>query len=298
MISVRTSLTLAALVTVLMVTTANAQLPILSRQINLQHNGNGKEVRITAPTLDSTYQLSLPSAQGVAGSVLTNDGSGSLSWTTILTAAMVNGTTNYLTKFTSPTSLGTSIFYDDGSNVGIGTTSPGARIQINAASASGKGLILRGAASATANLLEVQNSSGSLHLSIDPNGDLTKIHGVTYSWPTAKPDSATSTGSSLGTGVMEVSHTGALSWRQMAVATATLNFPITATRTSSDLNITVNGAASGDAVSLGVPNAAVLTNTCFTAWVSAANTVTVRFNNYDNADKDPASAVFKVTIMK
>jgi len=63
------------------------------------------------------------------------------------------------------------------------------------------------------------------------------------------------------------------------------------TRTSSDIAITVTGVVSGDAVSLGVPNAAVLTNTCYTAWVSGDNTVTVRFNDYDNADKDPASAV-------
>ena len=84
----------------------------------------------------------------------------------------------------------------------------------------------------------------------------------------------------------------------MAVATATLNFPKTDSRNSSDLTVTITGAASGDAVSLGVPNAAVLEDTCYTAWVSAANTVTIRFNNYDNGDKDPASAVFKVMVFK
>jgi hypothetical protein len=51
-------------------------------------------------------------------------------------------------------------------------------------------------------------------------------------------------------------------------------------------------------VALGVPNAAVVANTTYTAWVSADNTVTVRFNNYDNADKNPVSATFKVTVIK
>lgn len=275
----------------------HAQLPLLTRQLNIQHNGNGKVVQLLAPTLDSTYSLTLPSAQGLAGSVLSNDGSGGLSWIALLNGATINGTANYLTKYTSATGLGTSILYDNGATLGVGTTSPDGRFQLNTSSASEKGLIIRGAASATANLLEVQNSSGSQQLVIGANGDLSTIRSVTYNWPTSKPSAAAS-GTQLGGGVLEVSSSGTMSWRQMAVATATLNFPITPTRNSSDLTVTITGAASGDAVSLGVPNAAVLVNTCYTAWVSAANTVTIRFNNYDNADKDPASAVFKVMVFK
>jgi hypothetical protein len=78
----------------------------------------------------------------------------------------------------------------------------------------------------------------------------------------------------------------------------TLNFPSTTTLLSADLTITVTGAADGDVVSLGVPNAAVNANTCYTAWVSAANTVTVRFNNYSSGTVDPASALFKVFVTK
>jgi hypothetical protein len=79
---------------------------------------------------------------------------------------------------------------------------------------------------------------------------------------------------------------------------ATLNFGSTAAQTSSDLTITVTGAADGDVVSLGVPNASVNANTNYTAWVSAANTVTVRFNNYSSAAVDPASGTFKVFVTK
>jgi hypothetical protein len=79
---------------------------------------------------------------------------------------------------------------------------------------------------------------------------------------------------------------------------ATLNFPSTTTLLSADLTITVTGAADGDVVSLGVPNGAVNANTCYTAWVSTANTVTVRFNNYSSGTVDPASALFKVFVTK
>ncbi len=79
---------------------------------------------------------------------------------------------------------------------------------------------------------------------------------------------------------------------------ATLDFPSTTTLLSADLTITVTGAADGDVVSLGVPNAAVNANTSYSAWVSAANTVTVRFNNYSSGTVNPASALFKVFVTK
>jgi hypothetical protein len=78
-------------------------------------------------------------------------------------------------------------------------------------------------------------------------------------------------------------------------ATATLDFGNTATLTSTDLTITVTGAAVGDSVAIGLP-AAPDANGCFTGWVSAANTVTVRFNNYSAGSIDPASATYRATV--
>jgi len=79
---------------------------------------------------------------------------------------------------------------------------------------------------------------------------------------------------------------------------ATLDFGSTAAQNSTDLTITVTGAADGDIVSVGMPNASTNANSCFTAWVSAANTVTVRFNNYSGGTIDPASGTFKVRVFK
>ena len=79
---------------------------------------------------------------------------------------------------------------------------------------------------------------------------------------------------------------------------ATLDFGNTTAQTSADLTITVTGAAVGDVVMLGTPNAAVNANSAYTAWVSATDTVTVRFNNYSSGAIDPASGTFKVYVIK
>lgn len=77
---------------------------------------------------------------------------------------------------------------------------------------------------------------------------------------------------------------------------ATLNFGSTAAQSASDLTITVTGATTNDTVALGLPLSP--SNGCYTAWVSAANTVKVRFNNYTSAAVDPASALFEVVVFQ
>jgi hypothetical protein len=79
---------------------------------------------------------------------------------------------------------------------------------------------------------------------------------------------------------------------------ATLDFPNTGNGNASDLTITVTGASEGDVVAIGVPNAAIQPHSCYTAWVSATNTVTIRFNNYGSGSHNPASATFKVKVLK
>lgn len=86
---------------------------------------------------------------------------------------------------------------------------------------------------------------------------------------------------------------------RVLTASAVLDFPNTVTPAASDLTITVTGAAVGDSVALGVPNASVPAGSVvFWAWVSAANTVTVRFSNSSAAAANPVSGTFKVTVFK
>ena len=67
------------------------------------------------------------------------NGSGNVAWSlaeigaqSILTNPITGtGTTNYLSKFTASGTIGNSIVYDNGTNVGIGTTSPSAKLDVN-----------------------------------------------------------------------------------------------------------------------------------------------------------------------
>lgn len=80
--------------------------------------------------------------------------------------------------------------------------------------------------------------------------------------------------------------------------TATLDFGSVTAASFADLTITVTGAATGDAVALGTPTAAITAGIAFTAWVSATNTVTVRAHNYTAGALDPASGTFRATIIR
>jgi hypothetical protein len=82
-------------------------------------------------------------------------------------------------------------------------------------------------------------------------------------------------------------------------AIATLNFPSTAAGAVSDLTISVTGAAVGDVVSIGIDAASVPAGGSFSAWVSATDTVTVRYSNNSLVTAyDPASGSFKVIVFK
>lgn len=78
-------------------------------------------------------------------------------------------------------------------------------------------------------------------------------------------------------------------------ASAVLDFPSTSANSTQDLTVTVTGAADGDAVSIGVPNASATVGVFF-AWVSASNTVTIRFHNQSGGAVNPTSGTFKVKV--
>ncbi len=79
-----------------------------------------------------------------------------------------------------------------------------------------------------------------------------------------------------------------------------IDFPATAGANRSDATITVTGAAVGDAVALATPLGLIFSeNTVVSAWVSAADTVTIRFSNNGNGGSiNPPSATFKAVVFK
>jgi cytoskeletal protein CcmA (bactofilin family) len=52
-------------------------------------------------------------------------------WNKLLTSADINGTVNYVSKFTGPSKLGDSQIFDNGTNVGIGTNTPTSKLTVN-----------------------------------------------------------------------------------------------------------------------------------------------------------------------
>lgn len=81
-------------------------------------------------------------------------------------------------------------------------------------------------------------------------------------------------------------------------ATGVLDFPSTAAQSDTDLTITVTGSVEGDVVMLGIPNGVTSAGASYTAWVSAANTVTIRFSVYGTTTRDPVSGTFRVSVLK
>jgi hypothetical protein len=59
--------------------------------------------------------------------------------------AAISGTTNYVSKFTSGTTIGNSQIFDNGTNVGIGTTSPSAKLDVSGSAIVSGSLTVTGA---------------------------------------------------------------------------------------------------------------------------------------------------------
>jgi hypothetical protein len=203
-------------------------------------------------------------------------------------------------------SLGNGILYAIGTNQDVhklantgaigwsGTSSPGGGSDVG---------LVRGAA----NRLDLTNGStglGSLKLSrvlLDtiqilkgagsPEGSITAPKGSLYL------NLSGGAGTSYYVKESGSGNTGWVAGTSQLKGSATLDFPNTSSNGSSDLTITVTGAADGDVVGLGIPNASATTGVFF-AWVSATNTVTVRFHNTSGGSTDPASGTFKVTVTK
>lgn len=77
--------------------------------------------------------------------------------------------------------------------LGVNEASPGAQLQVTSSAAATKGLIIKAAASASANVLEVQNSSSNNLWSVDPSGNVTIAGDLTVNGTTQTVHSTTVT---------------------------------------------------------------------------------------------------------
>lgn len=92
-----------------------------------------------------------------------------------------------------------------------------------------------------------------------------------------------------------IAGSGSTAITKILTGSASLNFPSISAASQADLTITVTGAAVNDEVVLGLP-AAPTAGITFNAFVSAANTVTIRATNVTAAPVDPAAATYSVIV--
>ena len=100
--------------------------------VGLSSATSGVTIGSTPVTTSGTITLAIATASGSQNGLLS-----STDWTTFngkqnaLTNPVTGtGTTNYLPKFTGSTTVGNSQVFDNGTNVGIGTASPGAKLEV------------------------------------------------------------------------------------------------------------------------------------------------------------------------
>ena len=102
--------------------------------LNCSQNSHGVTLQSPPHGSGATYTLVLPTNFGGAGDVLTSAGANpsQLVWTTPTTGTVTGtGTENYVTKWSAGgTGIQNSTIFDNGTNVGIGTTSPSAPLEV------------------------------------------------------------------------------------------------------------------------------------------------------------------------
>lgn len=209
----------------------------------------------------------------------------------------INTNSNFVTNINAGTSTGTiNIGGTAAQTINIGGGGSGIKtINIGAGTVANT-ILVGNTASGTKTGINVSATSAQLHIgagkSISGGAPLKFTAGANLTSP---EDGAVEYN---GTNYFATSGTTRYTLAKTITTTATLDFQSTNAGRSRDLNITLSGATDGDAVVIGVPNIAVNNNTCYTAWVSAANRVTVRFNNYSGAAVNPTSGTFRVTVIK
>lgn len=187
-------------------------------------------------------------------------------------------------------------------DVGIGTTSPTARLHL------AQGSMLIGSGSIGTSGVSVLAIGGSTAPSTRPADEaqawVTDWNGAGTAAFFFQGEEATATysfGSSFVTPPVKIN--GGATIQKVLTGTASLNFGATAAGACDTLTITVTGAADGDVVILGIPNALAASDNYqqFSGYVNAADTVTVKRCNLTNtvtALSDPAAATVRATVVQ
>ena len=114
-----------------LISTVNRAAAITFDSDILPNTNNLYSIGASNPRWKNGYFSGDVSASGsVSGTTLCIGADCKTSWGQVM-GLNGSGTTNYVTKWTSSSALGNSLIFDNGTNVGIGTTSPGAKLSLD-----------------------------------------------------------------------------------------------------------------------------------------------------------------------
>ena len=143
-----------------------------------------------ATQVDINGQIKITGGSPANGKVLTSDATGLATWQTPSGGITGGGTASYIPKWQTASTLTTSVMFDDGTNIGIGTTAPSSLLHVN-------GIEQLGTISATTGQLKFFNSATAFSTSLQANPG----SNVTYTLPTDAPVSNGFVLSSTTTGI-------------------------------------------------------------------------------------------------
>ncbi|MGV3768141.1 MAG: hypothetical protein ACO1NW_18560 [Chitinophagaceae bacterium] len=213
-----------------------------------------------------------------------------------LTASTMHTFTNQLPSSQSGTSSKTTVLIQ--SNINRGTQDgfeTALKIDFNI---TGSANLLRAIHATRGDVLLNAESGKTILGSLSNTGELLQVYGtakITDTVVLLRTPAGTISDSILVKGANNVIKTIAAPFINTS---GTLDFPATASGESQDLTLSLSGAVPGDCVLLGTPPVSVLANSSFSAFVSAADTVTVRFSNHGSSSANPASGTFKISVLR
>jgi hypothetical protein len=122
-------------------TTPGQKLDVYNGNIVLSNNSSAGQLMFAVPngTLYSSFKAqtqlgnityTLPANSGTNGQVLTTDGTGLLSWTTVSGGSLPIGTNGQTLRYNGTTLTATSYLFNNGTQVGIGTTTPNTELHL------------------------------------------------------------------------------------------------------------------------------------------------------------------------
>jgi hypothetical protein len=128
---------------------------------------SGTDFAISSAT--DTHTFNLPTASAANRGALS-----SADWTTFSAKIGGTGTTNYLPKFTGASALGNSLIFDNGTNIGINTTTPATKLDVVGSVADTA--VVGGITVEQTTLFRPSNSAGGLRTGFNTTG------GDVYVW--------------------------------------------------------------------------------------------------------------------